>query len=129
MKRKKTSAQPQLDQNSDILIKTFAEMVSILIDADQNKDGKWNLVEIWRILKMILGKGSRITKNWKLAIHEIKNFTPQQKRALVAKFRDDFKIKNSETEILIEEWLETLLKISELVDQTRKKAKINRIKK
>ena len=87
--------------------KAVGELVSGLIDADKNGDGKYGMSEIWKVV------------SYKTVLRDIKSADSYERQIIASEFTKYFNLSDKDMECLVEMWIQTLVNISDSIEETK----------
>jgi hypothetical protein len=102
-----------------IFTKAIGELISGIIDVDRNKNGKYGIGEIWKIVSLFVTRVNTMRKTYKDVITDIRNANSYERQTIANEFKKYFNISNNDLECLIELWIQNLVNIGDAIEETK----------
>lgn len=99
--------------------KAVGELVSGLVDADKNGDGRYGMSEIWKVVSLFVSRVNQIKKTYKTVLRDIKNADSYERQIIANEFTKYFNLSDKDMECLVEMWIQTLVNISDSIEETK----------
>jgi hypothetical protein len=102
-----------------VFTKAVAELVSGIVDADKNKDGKYSISEIWKVVSLFVSRVNTINKTYKVLIRDIRKADSFERQTIANEFKKYFNLSDKDVECIVEMWIQTLVNISDSIEETK----------